>query len=45
MCWTNCVRGSHPPGVLLERDDNYPSDTEIATELAAIRAVVDKHRG
>ncbi|WP_434447930.1 DUF692 domain-containing protein [Lentzea sp. E54] len=33
-----------PPGVLLERDDNYPSDTEIASELAAIRAVVDKHR-
>jgi uncharacterized protein (UPF0276 family) len=34
-----------PPGVLLERDDNYPSDTEIASELAAIRAVVDKHSG
>ncbi|WP_285749322.1 DUF692 domain-containing protein [Lentzea sp. NBRC 105346] len=33
-----------PPGVLLERDDNYPSDTEIATELAAIRAVVEKHQ-
>lgn len=33
-----------PPGVLLERDDNYPSDTEIATELAAIREVVEKHR-
>jgi uncharacterized protein (UPF0276 family) len=34
-----------PPGVLLERDDNYPSDSEIASELAAIRAVVDAHRG
>jgi hypothetical protein len=29
-----------PPGVLLERDDNYPSDTELANELAAIRAVL-----
>lgn len=27
-----------PPGVLLERDDDYPSDTELAAELAAIRA-------
>lgn len=29
-----------PPGVLLERDDDYPSDAELAEELAAIRAVV-----
>ncbi|KAA2253366.1 DUF692 domain-containing protein [Solihabitans fulvus] len=29
-----------PPGVLLERDDNYPTDTELAEELAAIRAVL-----
>jgi uncharacterized protein len=29
-----------PPGVLLERDDRYPADAEIAAELAAIRAVV-----
>ncbi|GAA1313319.1 DUF692 domain-containing protein [Saccharothrix xinjiangensis] len=29
-----------PPGVLLERDDDYPSDAELADELAAIRAVV-----
>jgi uncharacterized protein len=28
-----------PPGVLLERDDDYPPDAELATELAAIRAV------
>jgi uncharacterized protein (UPF0276 family) len=28
------------PGVLLERDDAYPSDAELAGELAAIRAVV-----
>jgi uncharacterized protein (UPF0276 family) len=26
-----------PPGVLLERDDAYPSDVELAGELAAIR--------
>ena len=30
-----------PPGVLLERDDAYPADAELAAELAAIRAVVD----
>ncbi len=30
------------PGVLLERDDDYPSDAELAAELAAIRAVVDR---
>ncbi|GGP73241.1 DUF692 domain-containing protein [Saccharothrix coeruleofusca] len=29
-----------PPGVLLERDDDYPADAELAAELAAIRAVV-----
>ncbi|SHG11101.1 DUF692 domain-containing protein [Streptoalloteichus hindustanus] len=29
-----------PPGVLLERDDRYPSDEELAAELAAIRDVV-----
>jgi uncharacterized protein (UPF0276 family) len=29
-----------PPGVLLERDDDYPTDSELAGELAAIRAVV-----
>lgn len=29
-----------PPGVLLERDDDYPTDRELATELAALRAVV-----
>ncbi|MFI9817901.1 DUF692 domain-containing protein [Saccharothrix variisporea] len=29
-----------PPGVLLERDDDYPSDAELAGELAAIRAVL-----
>jgi uncharacterized protein len=32
-----------PPGVLLERDDNYPSDTELAGEMAAIRAVLARH--
>jgi hypothetical protein len=29
-----------PPGVLLERDDGYPSDAELAAELAAIRHAV-----
>lgn len=33
-----------PPGVLLERDDAYPSDGELASELASIRAVVDAVR-
>ncbi|GAB3478747.1 DUF692 domain-containing protein [Amycolatopsis cihanbeyliensis] len=30
-----------PPGALLERDDDYPTDTELAAELAAIRAVLE----
>ncbi|MGW0364822.1 DUF692 domain-containing protein [Streptomyces sp. NPDC002990] len=29
-----------PPGVLLERDDDFPAEPELAGELAAIRAVV-----
>lgn len=29
-----------PPGVLLERDDQYPSTAELIAELAAIRAVL-----
>ena len=29
-----------PPGVLLERDGAYPSDAELAGELAAIRRIV-----
>ncbi|WP_461120217.1 MbnB/TglH/ChrH family RiPP precursor modification enzyme [Saccharothrix stipae] len=29
-----------PPGVLLERDDDYPANAELAAELAAIRAVL-----
>ena len=35
-----CAR-HRPPAVLLERDDDYPPDAELAAELAAIRAVVD----
>ncbi len=31
-----------PAGVLLERDDRYPADTELAAELAAIRTVVGR---
>lgn len=34
-----CAR-VRPPGVLLERDDRYPADADLAAELAAIRAVV-----
>ncbi|CAM5614580.1 hypothetical protein SAVIM338S_05687 [Streptomyces avidinii] len=30
-----------PAGVLLERDDNFPPDGELAGELAAIRRVLD----
>ncbi|WP_443734640.1 DUF692 domain-containing protein [Streptomyces flavotricini] len=29
-----------PPGVLLERDDDFPAEAELAGELAAIRGVV-----
>ena len=32
-----CVRTA-PPGVLLERDDDFPPDAEMAAELAQIRA-------
>ncbi|MFD3539394.1 DUF692 domain-containing protein [Streptomyces sp. NPDC058662] len=28
-----------PPGVLLERDDDFPPEAELAAELAAVRAV------
>ncbi|MEV4316945.1 DUF692 domain-containing protein [Actinocrispum sp. NPDC049592] len=31
------VARTNPPGVLLERDDDYPTDAELAAELAAIR--------
>jgi uncharacterized protein (UPF0276 family) len=33
-----------PPGVLLERDDDYPADADLAAELAAIRAVAERGR-
>ena len=29
-----------PPAVMLERDDAYPPDTELAAEIAAIRKVL-----
>jgi uncharacterized protein (UPF0276 family) len=32
---------ARPPGVLLERDDDFPAGEELAGELAAIRRVVD----
>jgi uncharacterized protein (UPF0276 family) len=31
-----------PPGVLLERDDNYPAPAELEGELGAIREVVER---
>ncbi|MDW5326928.1 DUF692 domain-containing protein [Plantactinospora sp. KLBMP9567] len=34
-----CAR-VNPPGVMLERDDDYPPDADLAAELAAIRAVI-----
>lgn len=30
-----------PPGVMLERDDAYPADADLAAELTAIRTVVE----
>jgi uncharacterized protein (UPF0276 family) len=33
-----------PPGVLLERDEDFPGAAELAGELTAIRAAVDKGR-
>ncbi|MEW2178108.1 DUF692 domain-containing protein [Streptomyces sp. NPDC005406] len=34
-----------PPGVLLERDDDFPPAAELADELDAIRATLDAGRG
>jgi uncharacterized protein len=36
-----CAR-THAPGVLLERDDDFPSDGELAAELSAVRAAVER---
>ncbi|MFH8366667.1 DUF692 domain-containing protein [Streptomyces sp. NPDC018031] len=36
-----CARTT-PPGVLLERDENFPPYEELAAELAAIRAVTER---
>ncbi|SHN22509.1 hypothetical protein SAMN05216268_12551 [Streptomyces yunnanensis] len=38
-----CAR-TDPPGVLLERDDDFPEGGELAGELDAIRAVVEEAR-
>jgi uncharacterized protein len=38
-----CAR-HRPPAVLLERDDRYPTDDELAAELAALRAVHSRVR-
>ncbi|MFE9769360.1 DUF692 family multinuclear iron-containing protein [Streptomyces sp. NPDC005808] len=34
-----------PPGVLLERDENFPEPGELERELAAIRGTLEKARG
>ncbi|MFF7971032.1 DUF692 family multinuclear iron-containing protein [Streptomyces sp. NPDC007905] len=34
-----------PPGVLLERDDNFPEPAELERELGAIRGAVEAGRG
>jgi uncharacterized protein (UPF0276 family) len=34
-----------PPGVLLERDENFPEPGELERELEAIRGTLDKARG
>src|SRR5690606_30831043 len=31
-----------PPGVLLERDENFPAPSELRTELDAVREALDK---
>ncbi|SFC37386.1 hypothetical protein SAMN05421773_103114 [Streptomyces aidingensis] len=36
---------TEPPGVLLERDDDFPAGPELAAELARIRAVTATARG
>ncbi|WP_441249830.1 DUF692 domain-containing protein [Kitasatospora sp. McL0602] len=36
-----CARAV-PPGVLLERDDNFPPPAELAGELTAVRGVLEK---
>ena len=38
-----CARRD-PPGVMLERDDDYPPEAELAAELDAIAAAVDRGR-
>lgn len=37
-------RAGRLPGVMLERDDDYPSDAELAGELTAIRSVLEGSR-
>jgi hypothetical protein len=36
-----CER-TRPPGVLLERDDHFPPDAELAAELDAIAGVLSR---
>ncbi|GHF52546.1 DUF692 domain-containing protein [Amycolatopsis bartoniae] len=37
---TELAARTDPPGVLLERDDDFPADSELAAELTAIRAAL-----
>lgn len=39
---TDLASRVRPPGVLLERDENFPDPAELETELTAIRAAVDQ---
>lgn len=37
-----CAR-AQPPGVLIERDDRFPSDTVLDAELDAVAAIIGRH--
>ncbi|MFE9771786.1 DUF692 domain-containing protein [Streptomyces sp. NPDC005931] len=39
---TDLASRVRPPGVLLERDENFPEEDELARELGAIRGAVEK---
>ncbi|MFF9817913.1 DUF692 domain-containing protein [Streptomyces sp. NPDC014006] len=41
---TDLAARTSPPGVLLERDDNFPEPSELERELASIRGAVERGR-
>ncbi|MFD5586453.1 DUF692 domain-containing protein [Streptomyces sp. NPDC058733] len=41
---TDLASRTSPPGVLLERDDNFPEPSELERELASIRDAVERGR-